>query len=101
MKKDDFASIGGSVRPMTRCEGPCASTEGPTPGPKMRLINVLFLRTISEIKLKRTDTTLDLSQKATDILLAKCQSWGEAVRTDRELKKRKEKRGLLRAGGRI
>lgn len=30
----------------------------------MRLINVLFLRTISEIKLKRTDTTLDLSQKA-------------------------------------
>jgi hypothetical protein len=30
----------------------------------MRLINVVFLRTLSEIKLKRTDTTLDLSQKA-------------------------------------
>ena len=30
----------------------------------MRIINVLSRRTISEIKLKRTDTTLDLSQKA-------------------------------------
>lgn len=30
----------------------------------MRLINVVFLRTLSEIKLKRTDTTLDLSQMA-------------------------------------
>ena len=30
----------------------------------MRLINVVFLGTLSEIKLKRTDTTLDLSQKA-------------------------------------
>ncbi len=65
MKKDcGFASIGGSVRPMTRCEEPCASTAGSSRDPKMRLINVLFLRTISEIKLKRTDTTLDLSQKA-------------------------------------
>jgi len=34
--------------------------------PKMRIINVLSRRTISEIKLKRTDTTLDLSQKATE-----------------------------------
>jgi hypothetical protein len=43
----------------------CASTEGfDQLDPKMRIINVLFLRTISEIKLKRTDTTLDLSQKA-------------------------------------
>ena len=32
--------------------------------PKMGIINVVFLRTLSEIKLKRTDTTLDLSQKA-------------------------------------
>jgi len=32
--------------------------------PKMGIINVLSSRTISEIKLKRTDTTLDLSQKA-------------------------------------
>jgi hypothetical protein len=63
-EKRGFASIGGSVRPMTRCKEPCASTEGSSRDPKMRLINVLFLRTISEIKLKRTDTTLDLSQKA-------------------------------------
>ena len=43
----------------------CASTESfDRRTPKMRIINVLFLRTISEIKLKRTDTTLDLSQKA-------------------------------------
>ena len=49
---------------MTRCDRPCASTEGPLLGTKIRLINVVFLRTLSEIKLKRTDTTLDLSQKA-------------------------------------
>jgi hypothetical protein len=49
----------------------CASTEGfDRRDPKMRLIKVLFLRTISEIKLKRTDTTLDLSQKACNTLLA-------------------------------
>jgi hypothetical protein len=30
----------------------------------MRIINVCSRRNISEIKLKRTDTTLDLSQKA-------------------------------------
>ncbi|RWQ99436.1 hypothetical protein C8Q69DRAFT_25817 [Paecilomyces variotii] len=64
MKKGWFASIGGSVSPMTLCGGVCASTEAPPRGPKMRLINVVSLRTLSEIKLKRTDTTLDLSQKA-------------------------------------
>jgi hypothetical protein len=36
----------------------------------MSLKNDLFLRTISDIKLKRTDTTLDLSQKACCTLLA-------------------------------
>jgi hypothetical protein len=49
---------------MTLCGEACASTEVSPLGPKMRLINVVFLRTLSEIKLKRTDTTLDLSQKA-------------------------------------
>ena len=58
------ASIGGSVSPMTLCGKACASTEALPRDPKMRLINVVFLRTLSEIKLKRTDTTLDLSQKA-------------------------------------
>ena len=37
---------------------------GQSRDPKMRLINNVFLRTLSEIKLKRTDTTLDLSQLA-------------------------------------
>lgn len=49
---------------MTLCGRTCASTEAPPLRPKIRLINVVFLRTLSEIKLKRTDTTLDLSQKA-------------------------------------
>ncbi|KAL4783627.1 hypothetical protein BJX76DRAFT_246056 [Aspergillus varians] len=62
--KSVFASIGGSVSPMTLCSKTCASTEAPPQNPKIRLIKVVFLRTLSEIKLKRTDTTLDLSQKA-------------------------------------
>lgn len=62
MKK--FASIEGSVSPMTQCGKTCASTEALPRNPKIRIINVVFLRTLSEIKLKRTDTTLDLSQKA-------------------------------------
>ena len=49
---------------MTLCGKTCASTEALPRGTKIRLINVVFLRTLSEIKLKRTDTTLDLSQKA-------------------------------------
>ncbi|PYI15502.1 hypothetical protein BO99DRAFT_250609 [Aspergillus violaceofuscus CBS 115571] len=63
-EKGWFASIGGSVSPMTLCGPTCASTEVRPQGTKIRLINVVFLRTLSEIKLKRTDTTLDLSQKA-------------------------------------
>jgi hypothetical protein len=42
----------------------CASTEEIARGPKIGIINVGLLRDLSEIKLKRTDTTLDLSQKA-------------------------------------
>jgi hypothetical protein len=33
-------------------------------GPKIRIITIGLSRDLSEIKLKRTDTTLDLSQKA-------------------------------------
>jgi len=59
----------------------------------MRLINVLFLRTISEIKLKRTDTTLDLSQKACCILLAIIiNEVGGKLNLQRELKKKRRKR---------
>jgi len=64
LMKKVFASIRDSVSPMTLCGRTCASTEVQPRRPKIRLINVVFLRTLSEIKLKRTDTTLDLSQKA-------------------------------------
>jgi hypothetical protein len=64
MMKKVFASLGDSAGLRTRCNRACASVEAPSPSPKMRLINVVFNRTLSEIKLKRTDTTLDLSQKA-------------------------------------
>ena len=49
---------------MTQCDGACASTEAQKRDTKINLINNYFRRSISEIKLKRTDTTLDLSQKA-------------------------------------
>lgn len=42
----------------------CASTEETIRRPKMRIITIGLNRDLSEIKLKRTDTTLDLSQKA-------------------------------------
>ena len=64
MMKKLFASTGGSVRPVTRCLELCASTGSSALLPKMNLIIELPRRAISEIKLKRTDTTLDLSQKA-------------------------------------
>ena len=66
MMKETFCITGQQCKaPDTVPETHCASTEGFNQlDPKMRIINVLFLRTISEIKLKRTDTTLDLSQKA-------------------------------------
>jgi hypothetical protein len=59
----------------------------------MKLIKVLFLRTISEIKLKRTDTTLDLSQKACRTLLAIIiDEVGDKLNLQRELKKKKKRR---------
>ena len=50
--------------------------------PKIRIITIVLRRVLSEIKLKRTDTTLDLSQKA------------------KRAKEEKEKRFKIRAGGR-
>jgi hypothetical protein len=59
----------------------------------MRIINVCSRRNISEIKLKRTDTTLDLSQKAKlqNVLakMFKCRGWFGI--TDRAEKEKKEK----------
>jgi hypothetical protein len=45
-------------------EETCASTEASSRTPKIRIITIGLSRDLSEIKLKRTDTTLDLSQKA-------------------------------------
>jgi hypothetical protein len=58
------ASPGGSVIPGTQWAGSCASTAETARRPKIRIITIGLLRDLSEIKLKRTDTTLDLSQKA-------------------------------------
>ncbi|KAJ5230697.1 hypothetical protein N7489_011405 [Penicillium chrysogenum] len=62
LMKKEFASIGGSVSPMTLCNKACASTGAKSRGPKIGIIKVFPGRKLSEIKLKRTDTTLDLSQ---------------------------------------
>ena len=59
-----LASPGGSVRPGTLCKTSWASPEDVSLGTKIDLIIDFSRRRISEIKLKRTDTTLDLSQKA-------------------------------------
>jgi len=62
---------------------PWASPAGSRPGTgKIRIITIVLRRALSEIKLKRTDTTLDLSQKA------------------KRAKEEKEKRFKIRAGGR-
>ncbi|KAJ6189420.1 hypothetical protein N7519_004328, partial [Penicillium mononematosum] len=62
LMKKEFASIGGSVSPMTLCNKACASTGAKSRDPKIGIIKVFPGRKLSEIKLKRTDTTLDLSQ---------------------------------------
>ena len=59
-----FASPGGSVIPGTQWVRPCTSAEDPSLKTKISIIKIGLLRDLSEIKLKRTDTTLDLSQKA-------------------------------------
>jgi hypothetical protein len=63
-KKSDVASTGDSAIPVTQWESTCASAAANPRNAKIRLINDDPYRTISDIKLKRTDTTLDLSQKA-------------------------------------
>lgn len=63
-KRKRFASPGGSVIPGTLWMESCASTAETILKPKIRIILIGLNRDLSEIKLKRTDTTLDLSQKA-------------------------------------
>ena len=77
LMKKEFASPSGSVRPGTQCKRSWASPEDLSPSTKINLIIDFSRRRISEIKLKRTDTTLDLSQ--------------EAKRAEEEKKKKREK----------
>ena len=72
--KKEFASIGGGVSPMTQCNEAYASTEAKSRGPNIGIIMTFCNAELSAIKLKRTDTTLDLSQR------------------QRELKKKEKKR---------
>ena len=66
MKTELVASPGSSVIPGTQwAAASCASAEETAPErPKMRIIKDRVIDHISDIKLIRTDTTLDLSQKA-------------------------------------
>ena len=76
---------------MTLCNEACASTEAKSRGPNIRIIMTFCNAELPEIKLIRTDTTLDLSQR------------------QRELKKKEKKKkfwgqghlliGILRAVG--
>ena len=62
--KKSFASPRGGVILGTLWAAACASTEAAARIRKINLIKIDLLGGLSEIKLKRTDTTLDLSQKA-------------------------------------
>jgi len=64
LNKRAFASPRGSVILGTLWTGSYASIEEAIRWPKIGIITIDVLGHLSEIKLKRTDTTLDLSQKA-------------------------------------
>jgi hypothetical protein len=53
---------------VTQWELACASTAASSLDTKIRLIKEATYSDVSDIKLKRTDTTLDLSQKAAGII---------------------------------
>ena len=75
MMKRMFASLGGSVRPRTLCSWVLASQLTQKRSTKINLIIDYHRSDISEIKLKRTDTTLDLSQKAERAISENLQVW--------------------------
>ncbi len=58
------ASLGCSAKPRRRLRGQEASYRTVPPPRKIRLISWGSMSLVSDIKLIRTDTTLDLSQKA-------------------------------------
>ncbi|KAK0715553.1 hypothetical protein B0H67DRAFT_580976, partial [Lasiosphaeris hirsuta] len=59
-------------------------------GTKISIIKILLRRVVSEIKLKRTDTTLDLSQKA---------KRAKEKKEERVSEKRGERRAIYRRIG--
>ena len=59
-----FASAGGSAIPTTLCPETIGKPRGLRADSKNKNNLECLRRDVSEIKLKRTDTTLDLSQKA-------------------------------------
>ena len=67
MKKRGFASTGGSVSPVTLCNEACASTEAKSRGPNIGIIMTFCNAELPEIKLVRTDTTHDLSQRQREL----------------------------------
>ena len=77
---------------------PCASTEGFSRVAKIGIITIGLLRDLSEIKLKRTDTTLDLSQTVigavsnTETMLRSLNNLGFGTYRQRELKKKRRRR---------
>ena len=75
------ASTGSSARPVTRWETTCTSAEADSRSVKISITkNCHHFDDISAVKLKRTDTTLDLSQKAKragEERKKKRKKWGE------------------------
>ncbi len=59
-----WACLGSSARPRRHAQGQAASYRTVPPPRKIRLISWGSMSLVSDIKLIRTDTTLDLSQKA-------------------------------------
>ncbi len=63
-KEKGCASLRSSARPRRRARGQVASYPTAPPPKEIRLISWGSMSLVSDIKLIRTDTTLDLSQKA-------------------------------------
>ncbi len=63
-EREGCASLGCSARPRRRARGQAASYQTASSPRKIRLISWGSMSLVSDIKLIRTDTTLDLSQKA-------------------------------------
>ena len=64
---------------MTQCNEACASTEAKSRGPNIGIIMTFCNAEHSAIKLNRTDTTLDLSQRQRELKKeeGKRKFWGQ------------------------